>query len=219
MTQPTRFATFLKGYGRLTIFMIPIGIALNFVGGQIASLTKLPVYLDSIGTILVGALCGSIPGAIVGLISNLINAITIPTLVPYATLSIIFGLLAGQFSRWGWFRSFWKTVLAAVPLSIVGGWLGALITIWVYGGLGGSGGADLIVAALAATGLSVPVANFIAYVPIDFLDKIVTVIIVYLLLKRLPTRLLTKLPLGSIYLRTGRRPKRTTATATETTAP
>ena len=201
MARRRSFSEVLAGYGRLTIFMIPIGIALNFVGGQLAAVTKLPVYLDSIGTILVGALCGGLPGALVGLISNLINSITIPTLVPYALLSIIFGLLAGQFSRWGWFRSFWKTVLAAIPLSIVGGWLGALITLAVFGGLGGSGGADLIVAALAATGMPIATANFIAYVPIDFLDKIVTVLIVFILLKRIPTRLLTKVPLGSLYIR------------------
>lgn len=59
-----------KGIDKLTLFLIPIGVAVNFIGGQLAILLKLPLYLDAIGTIVVGALCGGIPGAIVGLVSN-----------------------------------------------------------------------------------------------------------------------------------------------------
>ena len=69
----------MKKMNKLVIFLIPIGIAVNFVGGQIAILLKLPLYLDAIGTIVVGALCGGVPGALVGLITNLLNAITSPT--------------------------------------------------------------------------------------------------------------------------------------------
>ena len=46
---------------KLTLFLIPIGVAVNFIGGQIAILLRLPLYLDGIGTIVVGALCGAFP--------------------------------------------------------------------------------------------------------------------------------------------------------------
>ena len=42
-----------KGMDKLTLFLIPIGVAVNFIGGQIAILLRLPLYLDSIGTIVV----------------------------------------------------------------------------------------------------------------------------------------------------------------------
>lgn len=189
----------MRSYGRLTIFMIPIGIATNFIGGQIAVLLKLPMYLDSIGTILVGAVCGGLPGALVGLISNLINSITSPTLAPFATLSILFGLLAGWLSKRGVFKVLWKTLLAAIPFALIGSILGGLITIWVFGGLSGSGGA-LIVGALVAAGMELNSAVFAAAIPMDFLDKIPTVLVVFLILKRIPTRLFVKLPLGYVYL-------------------
>ena len=38
-----------------------MAVAVNIAGGQIALLLRLPVYLDSIGTILVGAVSG--PGS------------------------------------------------------------------------------------------------------------------------------------------------------------
>ena len=217
MSNSTGFARLMKSYGRLTIFMIPIGIAINFVGGQIALLLKLPVYLDSIGTILVGATCGSLPGALVGLVSNLLNSITSPTNLPFALLNIMFGLLAGwlakrgvfsicrsSLSTWlakrGVFTSWWKTLLSAIPFALIGGVLGALMTIWIFGGLGGGGGA-LIVGALVAAGMDINAANFVAQVPMDFLDKVPTVMIVYLILLRIPKRLYVKLPLGYIYLK------------------
>ncbi|MGO4102976.1 ECF transporter S component [Leifsonia sp. YAF41] len=200
MTNSSGFARLMKSYGRLTIFMIPIGIAINFVGGQIALLLKLPVYLDSIGTILVGATCGSLPGALVGLISNLLNSITSPTNLPYALLNIMFGLLAGWLAKRGVFTSWWKTLLSSVLFAFIGGVLGALMTIWIFGGLGGGGGA-LIVGALVASGMDINTANFVAQIPMDILDKVPTVMIVYLILLRIPKRLYVKLPLGYIYLK------------------
>lgn len=190
----------MKSYGRLTIFMIPIGIAINFVGGQIALLLKLPVYLDSIGTILVGATCGALPGALVGFLSNVINSITSPTNLPYAALSILFGLLAGWLSRRGVFKSWWKTVLSAIPFAFIGGVLGSFITILVFGGLGGGGGA-LIVGALVAAGMEINTAVFISAIPMDILDKVPTVLVVFLILKRIPKRLYVQLPLGHVYLK------------------
>ena len=42
----------------LTILLIPIGVAVNVVGGNLASLLKLPMYLDTIGTIFTGIIAG-----------------------------------------------------------------------------------------------------------------------------------------------------------------
>lgn len=204
MATRSRFSELMYSYGRLTIFMIPIGVAINFVGGQIALLLKLPVYLDSIGTILVGATCGSLPGALVGLLSNGINSITSPPTFGFAILNVLFGLLAGWLSKRGVFLSAWKTVLSAIPFALIGGIFGALITIWLFGGLAVGGGA-IVVAALVSTGMDVNTANFVAQVPMDFLDKVPTVLVVYTILKGIPRRLFVKLPLGWVYL-DGRRP-------------
>lgn len=42
---------------------IPVGIAINAIGGQIATFLKLPIFLDSIGTVLSGFLLGPVGGA------------------------------------------------------------------------------------------------------------------------------------------------------------
>lgn len=200
MASTSKPSRLLRSYGRLTIFMIPIGIAVNFVGGQIALLLKLPVYLDSIGTIFVGATCGMIPGAIVGFLSNAINSITSPPTFAFAILNVAFGFLAGYLGRLGVFRSWWKTLISALPFAIIGGFFGALITIWVFGGLAVGGGAIVVAALVATFGLDVNTANFAAQIPMDILDKVPTVLIVFAVIKGMPKRLLVKLPLGKIYL-------------------
>ena len=53
-----------KTWSTMTLAMIPICIAINFVGAQISNALKLPMYLDVIGTIMMGAICGPIPGMV-----------------------------------------------------------------------------------------------------------------------------------------------------------
>ena len=57
--QTSRFESITSQFDNRTIVMIPIAIAINIILGQtVAAALKVPVYLDSIGTILVGVLAG-----------------------------------------------------------------------------------------------------------------------------------------------------------------
>ena len=46
-----------KNVSKMAFFLLPLGIAVNFIGGQVATLLNLPIYLDAIGTMVVAALC------------------------------------------------------------------------------------------------------------------------------------------------------------------
>ena len=58
------------------VCFLALAAALNLVGGFIALSLRLPIYLDSIGTMLaaalLGPLCGMIPGLVSGLVSGAI---------------------------------------------------------------------------------------------------------------------------------------------------
>ena len=45
-----------KSISIIVISLIPICLAINVVGGNLASALKIPLYVDSIGTILIGML-------------------------------------------------------------------------------------------------------------------------------------------------------------------
>jgi hypothetical protein len=92
--------------------MIPIAIAINIILGQtVSAALKVPVYLDSIGTILVGVLAGPIAGAVTGGLANLIWTYVLPApfhsdyAAPFFIVAVEIGLLAGIFGRLGFFRS------------------------------------------------------------------------------------------------------------------
>jgi energy-coupling factor transport system substrate-specific component len=186
---------------RLSLFLIPIGIAINFIGGQVALLLKLPLYLDSIGTIVVGALCGYLPAIIVGLVSNLLNSISDPITMWYAILNIAFGIVAAYLSTKGVFRSFWKTIASALIFAFIGGGIGSLMTWTLYGFDFGTSVSSIFAIPLYETfHMSKFVAQFIAEFSMDIFDKVLTVIVVFGILRSIPTRFLAKLPFGHYYI-------------------
>ena len=92
------------------IALMPVAIAINIVlGYTVQTVLKLPIYLDSIGTILVGVLAGPIPGALTGILSNLIwqyaPGIGGGTIGPFAITAGVIGLLAGLWGYIGVYRS------------------------------------------------------------------------------------------------------------------
>jgi hypothetical protein len=85
-----------------TLILIPIAIALNIILGQtVAAALKIPIYLDSIGTILVGVLAGPLAGAATGFLANILWAYVIPPPFQYppaaafAIVAAVIGILAG----------------------------------------------------------------------------------------------------------------------------
>lgn len=186
----------------LIIFLIPIGIAVNFVGGQIAVLLKLPLFLDSIGTFTIGAICGGIPGMIVGLITCLSISITNPQTLFYVTNYLIVGLLAGYLGKKGVFTVLWKTLLGGAGIGLFAGISGTLISYFVFNGFGISG-TGVIAGILMSSGLPVWGSAFISNMSADIIDKAPTAFIVFLIIKNIPRKTLVKLPQGRIFLKTG----------------
>lgn len=119
-----------------TIVLIPIAIAINIVLGQtVGSVLKIPLYLDSIGTILVGVLAGPIPGLVTGLLANLIWTYVLPAplqspyAAPFAVVAAEIGFLSGVFAQLGFFRSRPNSDTAKIAIA-------AVLVIVVLGGIG-----------------------------------------------------------------------------------
>ena len=93
-----------------TVALIPMAIAINIAMGSIVAYLRLPIYLDSIGTVLVGVLCGPLAGALTGLLSDLIWSILPlpggggPTIAFFAPVGGVIGLMAGFWASRGVFR-------------------------------------------------------------------------------------------------------------------
>lgn len=95
-----------SGLNSTALALIPLAIAINIAGGQLVKALRLPIYLDSIGTVLTGALLGPWIGLITGILSN-----GIWTLIgldqfawSFAVVAGVIGLLAGFAGRLGVFQ-------------------------------------------------------------------------------------------------------------------
>jgi energy-coupling factor transport system substrate-specific component len=176
--------------------MIPVAIAINIAVGQLVyGVLKVPLYLDSIGTVLVGVLAGPWAGALTGLLSNLIWGLTglNVTYAPFAAVAAVIGLMAGLFGEAAWMRSWWKAILAGAITGLVAAILSAPISAYVFGGVTGAG-TDILVAAFRQAGLDVLGSSMAQGVASDPLDKAISFFVVWLIVRSLPMRFLGRFP-------------------------
>jgi energy-coupling factor transport system substrate-specific component len=99
-----------RDFSTATIALIPVAIAINLAMGALIYALRLPIYLDSVGTVLVGALAGPWAGALTGILANLIwSTLPIPggagpTSAFFAPVAGVIGLMAGFWAARGVFR-------------------------------------------------------------------------------------------------------------------
>jgi hypothetical protein len=133
--QTRRFESVTSQFDTRTIVLIPVAIAINIILGQtVSAALKVPVYLDSIGTILVGVLAGPLAGAVTGGLANLIWTYVLPApfhsdyAAPFFIVAVEIGLLAGVFGRLGFFRRRPNTSVDRLAL-------GAIVSLAIVGAL------------------------------------------------------------------------------------
>lgn len=182
-----------RGFNTLTLVMIPVALAINVAVGQLVLAIKVPLYLDSIGTVLVGVLAGPWAGAVTGFLSNVIWTATgwFPQAIAWAGVAAVIGAMAGAFGRAAWLHVWWKSILAGLLTGLVAAILSAPIAAYVFGGVTGSG-TDILVAAFRTIGLDALGANMAQGIVSDPIDKIVTFLIVFGVLRALPARFLAR---------------------------
>ena len=174
-----------------TIVLIPACIGINYLGKLFASLLKLPLWLDSIGTCIGACLGGPIIGAICGAANNLIYGLTTGdniTLI-YALTSLGIGFVVGILARLGFMSSFPKSLITACGGGIAAVVISTPLNILFCGGTTGNVWGDALFAATQAAGLPVALGSFLDEVVVDVPDKLLTLIVVYLILKGLPKKL------------------------------
>ena len=93
-----------------TLLLMVVSIAINITIGSIIVALRLPIYVDSIGTVLVGVLAGPWAGALTGLLSNLIWSLLPvpggagPFTAAFAPVAMVIGLMAGFWASRGVFQ-------------------------------------------------------------------------------------------------------------------
>ncbi|HKA73988.1 MAG TPA: hypothetical protein VKE26_19440 [Xanthobacteraceae bacterium] len=183
------------------LIVIALCAALNFSIGTIVYLVKLPIYLDSIGTILcalllasdrkVAFVCAWLAATVSTIISVLINPfipwfaltdMTIALVSAFATSAAVASFRARPMRTGAFIGS---VVLYGVLTGIAAGIVSALIVAYVFGGVTGSGSAA-IVALYLRLGFTVETASLLSGLTIEPVDKTLQVMLAALLYRATP---------------------------------
>ncbi|WDP88499.1 MAG: ECF transporter S component [Desulfobacter sp.] len=183
-----------KDFTTTTWALMPVAIAVNIVIGQIVATLKLPVYLDTIGTILVGAVCGPWAGALTGALSNAVWGLFSPSALPFIPVAAWIGFAAGWCARMGLYNKWYTAALAGLIIAVTTPFVATPIVVYVYGGVEGSG-ASLITAVLIKSGHKITSAAFYKNMMVEPFDKIPSALAAFVLASRLPARFKQRLPL------------------------
>lgn len=173
----------------LTIVLIPVAVGINYVGKFIAAALKLPLWLDSIGTVLAAMLAGPWIGAISGAVNNAIFGITAdPISFWYLITSIAIGFVVGYFAFTGWISGFGRAIGLGFIVGVVAAIVSTPINVILWEGQTGNVWGDALYAALVGSGWPVWIASFLDSLVVDIPDKLATVIVSYLIVRALPER-------------------------------
>mgnify|MGYP002679957362 FL=1 len=189
-----------EDFSMLALLIIPVGVAVNFVGGQLASILKLPMYLDTIGTIFAAMLCGPWVGAVTGGLTNVVTGIANPVNFAFIPVNVIAGLVTGFLARKQMFSVWWKWLISMLVMAWVSIIVSAPIVVLVYGGVTG-GGTSIITAAAMAAGANIWAAFFGTEGVFQVLDRIISFLICWAVIKVIPPRTLVKFGCGSNYIK------------------
>ena len=164
-----------------TVLFTAISIGINYLGSFLAGLIAFPLYLDSVMTIAVTALCGLVPGLICAFGSNLLLSIFAHTGIFFSACHLSTALIA-----WLVFRTerknhpnekllsadsfMWAGFLAAISNSIIGD----TISTFVYGANTSIPQVDNAVQGIYVVIRSLPVAAYIGGTITNFVDKLVS---------------------------------------------
>ena len=159
------------------ILLTAAGLLINFGGARLAQGFRLPLFLDTAGTITAAALGGSIPGVTVGFLTNMINSVQDHSTLYYGSMNVLIAIVTAWFSRKGYFRKIRGLLLSILVFSLIGGGLGSMVTWLIYGLDFGNGiSAPLAHRIYDAGVLNAFWSQFSADMIIDLADKTVSVL-------------------------------------------
>lgn len=174
-----------KSMNTKNLTLMAMGISLNIIGALVALTLRLPIYLDSIGTILVACLLGPKFAVMTGVCGSLVSGMTFdPYSLYFAPVQISTGLLAGLMYEKGFLKGK-KTPLGVFVFTLPTSIISAVIAAFLFGGVTSSG-SSYIVQMISHFNVPMVVSVFITQVFTDYADKFLAVILVALGVAALP---------------------------------
>ena len=172
-----------KRFSARFLCLTALGAGLNVVCAFAAMFLRLPIYMDSVGTILVTALLGPKYGMMAGLMGSFLSGLTFDVYsFYYAPVQILTAAMAGLVMKSKWGHG-WRMILSGILVSLPTSLVSAVITALVFGGQTSSASSYLVVL-LHNMGLNLTICCFLVQIFTDYLDKLAAMTFTHLALKK-----------------------------------
>ena len=162
------------------------GVLVNLILGYFMTFFDIPLYLDTIGSMIVAAMGGFLPGVLVGFVTNLLKLTYDPTAMYYGVLNVLIAFFTAFFARRGWFKKAWGVIGMIFIFTFIGGGIGSLIP-WFMDGL--SFDSESLAGVLYGTGFFNAVwAHIVSSLVTDLPDKALSVLVAFTVLRAIPQK-------------------------------
>ena len=176
------------------LVLIPSAVAINLAMGFLANQIGLPLYLDTLGTVLTAALAGPLVGVVTGVVSQTVRSLYEGFIwMPFGLVQVVIALLAAAAARWGGFRGAPRSLGWGALVGLAAGAVSALVSYVLFRGVTATG-VTAITTLLAGAGLTRAQAVAVASVGTDLADKMIVFALVGAALRALPLRVVGRYP-------------------------
>lgn len=169
---------------QFALFII-LCIALNFAGRIFANNGQLPVWLDTFGTMLSAYIAGPLIGSMVGVTGNLIDAMSTGASAIYALTSIAIAVILGFSARKKMMENWFGAMSISVFISLASTAICVPLNYFFYDGRTGNIWGDGVIDRLLEIGSPKILAIVAGQFYLEFVDKILTMMILYFAIKLL----------------------------------
>ncbi len=163
-------------------------IALNYGGSQIPLKWNLPLWLDSLGTMLSAYIAGPIVGSMVGVTGNLLSAITNGDFPYYALTSVTLAVILGICAKKNMLENWLGAMAASVCIALASVAISVPLNIWLYGGRTGNVWGDGVIDRMVEIGFPLIAAEISGQFYLDFVDKVLSMLLLFILIKLIRLR-------------------------------
>ena len=167
----------------ISVFII-MCVLLNLAGKCVAGQLRLPLWLDSLGTVAATYVCGPVCGVIVGVTLNILYSIIYSwTYACYAIVSVSIAVIAGICIS----KDYMKTLLGALTssfyIALVSCVISMIFNYMFFNGYTNNIWGDGVVESLLGIGFNDLLSHIAGQFYIDFPDKIITVLALYIFVR------------------------------------
>ena len=170
---------------RLSLFALFIAfcIMLNFFFRLFAYRFQLPMWLDCFGTALCAYTTGPVCGAIVGMAGNLLFGMKNHVSYIYGLTGATVGVIVGVAARKRKMDTLFGTMSVVSMATLLSVAIATVLNVLFYGGMTSNVWGDGVIHYLQETGVPWVICIIAGEFYIDFLDRLVTLVLLYLALR------------------------------------